>query len=706
MKNYFPSQNQGYQFLQTNRSDNIGSIWASFNLDFQSNLGKLRLSKKLVTNITSSDDADLGLPVAFEYWYQEWWAICGTRIFKNSSPDLVTAFAEETTIGYTIGLSDTQFDVTNPSGTTFRYTYDTTGTNPAITATSVPIGATVVISDTNLAAGNRGTFTVTGSGSNYFEVANAAGVVESNKTISTGYIEIRGGTFGQNYSATQSDICLFNDYLFATTSGNLYYRIADTASVPWQLLKKLNSSSSIHKLVYFKKNDRLYYVDQSSLIASVDTNLSVSTSGDYTLNPGTSIGYVSTMVASSSFIWIGSFRDVSALSSTTNGLEGSISQWDGTSSQAFEYPIKAGGVLAMCVLDDIPYALDTEGRVLKFTGSSFQEIARLPIDRTLLVNATTFSSARFVHFNGMVGTKNNTIQILINNLNDDSVADVTENMPSGVWELDLNTNNFTHKYSPTLKARSSSTVTDFGQNRISAPGALKVNYLQSNNSSGRSTLIAGFNYFSDATTVKSGIFIDSPAKATTDNEGQKRGYFVTTWFESSEVSDIWNRIWITYKKFLNSADKITLKYRTNDEEPTLATITWVDTTHFTTTTDITAYYPTATGFDGTNGGEVEVLQGTGAGACVHITAVSLNAGTYTVTVDNAVTGVTTGTAKARFQKWLKLLPEITGQVLQYGQTAINVADVRIQIKLVMEFTGDDEFHKMGVYSSENLKITP
>lgn len=702
MKNYFPPIDKNFGYLQTNRSDDLGSIWASFNLDFQTKLGTLRLTPKLVSLTTSSDDADLGLPVAFEFWYDEWWAICGTRLFKNGAPDLITAFAEETGIAYAIGSPTTQFDVTNPAGLTFRYTYDATGTDPKITALTFPIGATVVITDTNLAAGNRGTFTVTGSGSNYFEVTNAAGVVESNKTISTGSITVTGGSFGQDYSQYVSDMRVFNDKLWVTSSQHLRSRQADSAAVPWLNVALLNSTSAIHKLEYFKKFDRLYFVDQSTGIYSVDTSDVVATSGNYTLNPGKSIGFISTMVANSSFIWIGSFRDVLITGATDSEVKGAISQWDGYSNQvANEYPIEAGGVLAMCVVDDIPYALDSEGRVLAFAGYGFKEVARLPIERTLLVNPTAFGVARFVHFNGMVATKNNTIQILINNLNDDAAGDVTENLPSGIWELDLATANFTHRSSPTLKSLASSTITDYGQSRIYAPGALKMNYLQSNAAGGRGTVISGFGYYSDASTVKYGIFIDSPNKPTTSTEGQKRGYATTTFFFSGEITDIWSRVWAVFKRFLAEADKITIKFRFDEEDPVLANITWLSTTQFETTTDVSAYAPDQSPFDGTIGGEVEVLQGTGAGSCTHISEISENAGTYTVTLDTAVTGVA-GTAKARFQKWRKVLPEITGQTLNYGSCDIGQNDTKIQLKLVFEWTGDGELQKMVLYSGENI----
>ncbi len=88
----------------------------------------------------------------------------------------------------TIGDGTTQFDITNPSGTTFRYTYDTNGTNPTISSATVPIGSYILIGAENFNAANNGLFVVTGVGTSYFEVTNASGVAENNKTIGTGYI--------------------------------------------------------------------------------------------------------------------------------------------------------------------------------------------------------------------------------------------------------------------------------------------------------------------------------------------------------------------------------------------------------------------------------------------------------------------------------------------------------------------------------------
>lgn len=86
------------------------------------------------------------------------------------------------------GDSTTQFDISNTSGTTHRYTYDGTGTNPGITTTTFPINSKVIINtpDSRMSLANLGQFTITGSGTNYFEVTNAAAVEELNKTLGDG----------------------------------------------------------------------------------------------------------------------------------------------------------------------------------------------------------------------------------------------------------------------------------------------------------------------------------------------------------------------------------------------------------------------------------------------------------------------------------------------------------------------------------------
>lgn len=111
----------------------------------------------------------------------------------NSSATGLPVVRTYTTVSSAIGGSTTQFDITNPSGTTFRYTWDSTGTDPGISLANNPVGSLINFQAQNFNSANNGLFVVTGAGSNYVEVTNASGVVESNKTIGTGYV-VKSGT--------------------------------------------------------------------------------------------------------------------------------------------------------------------------------------------------------------------------------------------------------------------------------------------------------------------------------------------------------------------------------------------------------------------------------------------------------------------------------------------------------------------------------
>lgn len=698
MKHFFPPQNQNFKYLQTNRSDMLGSLWSTFNVDIQANLGALRLGKKLVNNTTSSDSALIGLPSAFEFFYGQWWAICDTSIFNNNSNLLTNTFSVDVS-PYSVGDSTTRFDITNTTGNTYRYTYDGTGTNPSITAAKFPIGSTVYINGNNFNAGNNGVYTVTGSGSGYFEITNG-GTAENDKTLgTTGFISVRGGSLETSYQSEVSDFCIFNEKIWSSARSILYSKdehVSGTYGYGNWTPRDTIVQGPVHKLASFKKTNRLYYTDDYNSISSIDVNnVPANSTGDFYINLNNKNLRIATMEINSDSVWIGTRRMDSPKTSGTlaSGTKGCIYQWDGISSQVTkEYKLESAGVLSMCVINDIPYAIDTEGRILKYTGYSFEEIQRLPLNYVLLRYSTsTEIEIMPVHFNGMIGTKNNTILILVNNTNSNEL--INENLPSGVWELDLSTNNFIHKNPITLQKHTETSVTDYGQNIIYNVGALKINYLSASATGyGRSSLFAGCSYYTDATTVKSAIMIESPSEGTTENEGQKRGYFVTTFFDSNVITSTWLRLWTIYKRFSNATDKMIFKYRLIDIAPLYATITWTSTTTFTTTTNISNYV----------GFEAEILQGKGSGACTNILTITENAGTYTATIDTAVTGVT-GTAKARFQKWIKI-GEISNTVLSYGEMPIDVADTTIQIKGILELTGNGEFIKNILVSTEDVLI--
>jgi len=86
------------------------------------------------------------------------------------------------------GDNTSQYDITNPSGDTFRYTYDGTGANPFIGTNSMITGQIIDIISSNFNANNTGQFVVTNVGNNFFEVLNPSGVPQNDVTRGTGRI--------------------------------------------------------------------------------------------------------------------------------------------------------------------------------------------------------------------------------------------------------------------------------------------------------------------------------------------------------------------------------------------------------------------------------------------------------------------------------------------------------------------------------------
>jgi hypothetical protein len=489
------------------------------------------------------------------------------------------------------------------------------------------------------------------------------------------------------YDPNYSDMQCFNGKLCTTGAT----KVMSYDGLTWTLRATIGSNT-LHKLLWFVKFNRLYYFDGYCQIKSLDTSWAEATSGDYFIDLGSTgfdLGVQYTMCADSSDIWIGMMSPPSA--TVGNSFSGGhILRWDGISAQiTTDYKIKAKGCIALCKDDrNIMHAIDTNGALLQFTGSGFEEIGRLPLNRELLVNANHIIYGQFIHPNGLQFTRNGTFIVLVNNLVDDSAGTIKENLFSGVWEFSKDTG-FVHRQSFSYNPLGSSTITDYGQNTVSAVGALTESDLPFSGATGKPTLLAGATIYTNASSTTSGIFVDDPFDTI-----QKYGYFTTTWIQAQAIKDSYDKAILKYRQLLNSGDKIIAKYRLTEGTPTYFNMTWVNTTSFTTTTDISAMI----------GYEVEVLQGTGSGKCAHIISVVNNSGTFTVTLDETYTGVTTGTAKARVQNWTKLLT-VSDQGSESHKATIGRASARIQLKVCMQFTGEDELHELILINNTHESLT-
>lgn len=178
------------------RMNITAELWAAMNED--------------ITNIVASGVPNAntttmgGVEVATEAEFQAGIDIGSTGASLMTTPSIIkTKMANQALVevldteATRLGSYTTRFDITNPSGTTFRYTFDGTGTNPNINTTTCPIGALIEINISS-SAGNNGIFVITGSGTNYFEITNPSGAAEVDKTISEGYIQVSNLSWTKN----------------------------------------------------------------------------------------------------------------------------------------------------------------------------------------------------------------------------------------------------------------------------------------------------------------------------------------------------------------------------------------------------------------------------------------------------------------------------------------------------------------------------
>lgn len=325
-------------------------------------------------------------------------------------------------------------------------------------------------------------------------------------------------------------------------------------------------------------------------------------------------------------VWIGT-RNLS------NG-ESKIFQWDG-SSENFnnEYEVDCQWVYSGTAHDGNLYIFTNDGRLMSFNGAGFTEVARLPVYTNIIttndyyfVNGFTLGSI----FQRGMAVVDGLIHILVNsNALKGGVEDTGTNLfSSGVWVYDPDIGMY-HKYAP---SNSQTSNTDFGFMGLDAgAGALSPVYADPTSTNVIDATKGG--------TLVYGARLDSGTASFytfgSVTSGVNRGFFSTSRIESPGVQESWRYVWVKFEEFTSSDDAIVLKYRTKYRENLPFTspteVTWTSTTVFTS--------PDTTFADVVVGDEVTVATGSGAGCIAHISSITNNAGTYTVTLDEAITGV-------------------------------------------------------------------
>lgn len=518
-----------------------------------------------------------------------------------------------------------------------------------------------------------------------FQKLGSAGVYPSSATFS----KVTGANTPTTVDSTVSDIEVSNGALYVTTISNSVYTTTDEVNGgSWATFTAGGADSgNPHMLASFQA--RTYMTRGNSQVISWDASNSVATSGTYTVDLGnTNSNIISFIRASSNRIWIGVVN--------TNGGKGYVYEWDGTATQVQKsYRLESPGAVSCVIKDDIPHIMDVYGTLLVWNGGTFKPLISLNrLRNKLLYNPLVSGSSinnKFIHPNGMSLIKGR-INMLIDGRNTDNSTvlndTIEETIPSGVWEYDENKGLY-HKHSFGL-TKLAGTIIDYGQTKVFGVGALAEINLPSTDSGRNGTFLAGASYYTNTTATASAIFYDD-----SNDTLQKGGSLITVKLPAVDdrgmpsVQNMYQNIYTLYRKLLNANDKITIKYRKEEIDAVIATATWVTSTTFTTTTDVSLL----TGY------EVEPILGLGSGKTSHIVSVVNNAGTYTVTVDEIYTSATS-TSQIRIQNWKKI-STITSNSNTNDQGGIGGELTGwIQFKLGMIFTGKDEIERLIIINQD------
>ena len=461
-----------------------------------------------------------------------------------------------------------------------------------------------------------------------------------------------------------SDIIAFNSKIYIATQ-NFVKSYTQAAG-----FNNVNAvSSNPHSFCIYA--NRLYVTDNNDNIESMDTSETYSTSGSYTLDLNTTTGesqLITKISAVSDGIWIATVF--------TDKAGGEMIFWDGATANVVSSRYKlTRGALAMTIKDDRPYIIDSFGRLRVFDGTTFTEIARLPIKDETIDNFNDDSNDRWVHPNGMI-LVNDEIYILIRNTMSDTSQNIIENMSSGVWAYSIDYGFYCkYPFSNVDVGVTPETPKGGGIDELAQVGAII-----SSNATGGSTvdradeseILVGVKYYTDATATKAAFGITNVI-----NDIKKIGCFVTAQLNPELFDEAWKEVVAFHDLLKNSTDRIIIKYRTSESTPIYGTGTWSNDLRITSTSDLS---------NAEQGNELEILRGDGAGVCYHITnGVELHGSNYRLDLDYNPFASMTGTCKFRIQNWKKVSTQDTTDSTFIRGTLDTGS--WIQLKLFMVGTG-------------------
>lgn len=601
---------------QPNLGELIGDIFASFNLDLTSDLGRIKVSPRTI-KIDADTDSGLSALVRVAQFIRtqargsdEWWAIADQKLFySNANADPRTALIADATA--------------NSPTTQLSYLYSDADEFS---------GDLIVSLLTNLARLSAGTWTASWWITTLGQRAMVTGIPHPVRTIFN------------NLFLVGDQVAVNNEAGKGEKAGQASIHAID-----------INSNVSLNRLV-FKKQFKVVFI-----------------------------------LTNNSEVWIG-------LSHKFSGKAEMI-YWDGNSINfnlnfKIDDPTLMGGTMDS---DGVPCVVDGKGRLLRFNGRGFKEIARLPIANNKYYK---WGGPEWgMHKNGICLIDGRINMLVTGGIHTDTKGGV-EGFYSGIWEFDERIGLY-HKHGVT---NTNDNVINMGSPVVRRVGALVETERQ------YGTFMGAVELSTDNdTTLVNVVFISdifgTSGSTITDNV-LKTGFFITRKYKIRELEDHWEQMALRFQKLLNSTDKIFIKYRTdfkNYTNPNYKFATWATTTTITVASSQTMS-------DVSVGDEVLILSGKGAGICTKITALSLNAGNYTVTVDYTFTGASNGnTLLLQIKNWTTMpfsssQDYISNQSIRFMDLPIGDKSDEIQFKVVAFGKGDSPSMSPLLISSQESVV--
>lgn len=520
----------------------------------------------------------------------------------------------------------------------------------------------------------------------YWIVSSSGGVYTLNQDLSGFAVD---GLSNTPSTHSGSDGCMWNGSLFVSKTARIAKLTAGTWTTDWSSADFTTTTSGVMHPV--EPN-----VTNLNLLVG-DVNLLKSCASDGTISTAL------TLPSNYDIVWIRRGTNVNyiGLDSRLNGGTGAVAVWDGLSTTLEAnalIPIKAKTPLSG-VVDErgILHIIQSDGRLMRFNGTGFEYVSELPPyrDYNIRVNwGGSLSIFAKVFPRGMAIVRGK-IHIAVDATSNiktrfqSNTTAIAPNFHGGVWVYDDDNKAFYHKGSLSY----SNTITDFGASMAqNSCSAISPVYEDKQNASAPAVTVGG-KYL-----VGSRLYADTTStvyraicSATT---GENRGQATTCRIESNDITDTNISVWCKYQGLNTSTDRIVFKYRTSFREAiTGISITWTSTTTFTSTDSVLSNVAV--------GDEITVLFGNGSGGTAHITNISLVTTTYTITIDEAITGISTNNESwILIDNWKRFPTDITYlDTAGYKQLSFPIQADTPWVQLKVELRGEG-----SVVGIQELKV--